>query len=166
MHSLIIPMLLWLPLLQCCIWHCSPRSHPRDHCADSDEHCQCQPGQDCQPGGAEWSSKINWHNGTDPAIKNILLLLLFLHFTGLAPATSGKGAPKSSVCQIAPDCSLLCCRNLFYQISKLLCLFVTSWSLIKQDFTRTVDAKSAILQINDCLTQYLYVFLSYCDTYQ
>ena len=57
-------------------------------------------------------------------------------------------------------------RNLFYQISKLLCLFVTSWSLIKQDFTRTVDAKSAILQINDCLTQYLYVFLSYCDTYQ
>ena len=33
----------------------------------------------------------------------------------------------------------------FYQISKLLCLFVTSWSLIKLDFTRTVDAESAIL---------------------
>ena len=49
-------------------------------------------------------SKINWYNGTDPAIKNILLLLLFLHFTGLAPATSGRGAPKSSVCQIVRCC--------------------------------------------------------------
>ena len=110
-------------------------------------------------------SKINWYNGTDPAIKNILLLLLFLHFTGLAP-TSGKGAPKSlKAVSVRLLVAVLPGRNLFYQISKLLCLFVTSWSLIKQDFTRTVDARSAILQINDCLTQYLYVFLSYCDTY-